>query len=96
MGVRLALGATPQGLRRSLYSRTAVMILAAAITGTAIALIAGKYVATLIQGAEQGMLGTCVVASGLTVCIAVLASWSATRQIARLDVAEILRVEAMD
>ncbi len=96
MGVRLALGATPQRLRRGLCGRTGLMILASAVAGTAIALAAGKYLAALVRGAEQRTLGTSIVASGITICIAALASWSATRQIARLDVAEILRVDAMD
>jgi ABC-type antimicrobial peptide transport system permease subunit len=96
MGIRLALGATPSGLRRAVIGRTGVMILVSAIAGAGLALAAGRYLGSLIPGAEQGLAATSTLAGSIMIGVAAAAIWSATRQVSRLDVSDVLRAESPD
>ncbi|MDE3137342.1 MAG: ABC transporter permease [Acidobacteriota bacterium] len=93
IGVRIALGATPAGLRGMLIRRGLLMVGAGAIPGIAGALVAERFVESLMEGARP--IGMATFAS-LILFLALVASmsiWSATRRIARLDIITILRFE---
>ena len=93
MGVRMALGTTPIRLRVLLLRQGLLMVAAGAIPGIAGAQITGRFLETLIDGARPVAM---VTSAGLVLFFALVGSasiWAATRRIAELDVAAILRTE---
>lgn len=93
LGIRLALGTTPIRLRARLVGRIALLVAAGAAGGAAAAVAGNRQLQALIPGAETAMVATIVVAILGTLGVAVLATWSATRRIARLDIMQTLRPE---
>lgn len=93
MGVRLALGTTPTRLRTRFVREGLATVFLGSLGGIACAVSTGKLLGHLIEGATASDLGTCVLAA-LSICLVAGASiWVATRRIAGMDVAEILRAE---
>jgi ABC-type antimicrobial peptide transport system permease subunit len=93
MGVRMALGTTPVRLRGMLLRQGLLMVVAGAICGIAAARLTGRFLESLIAGAQPVGLAA---SSSLVLLVALVASasiWVATRSIARLDIAAILRSE---
>jgi putative ABC transport system permease protein len=93
MGVRMALGTTPVRLRGMLLRQGLLMVVAGAIPGIALARFTGRFLESLIAGAQPIGLAA---SSSLVLLATVVTSasiWSATRSIARLDIAAILRSE---
>jgi putative ABC transport system permease protein len=93
MGVRMALGTTPVRLRGMLLRQGLLMVVAGAICGIAAARLTGRFLESLIAGAQPVGLAA---SSSLVLLVALVASasiWVATRAIARLDIAAILRSE---
>lgn len=93
LGVRLALGTTPRHLRASLLRQALATVAAGSIAGIAGALLGGKFLESLIDGAKLIGIETCLGAAVLIALSAAAAVWSATRGILRLDVMEVLRAE---
>lgn len=93
MGVRMALGTTPARLRVRLLRQGLLTIAAGAIPGVAGAILSGRLLESLVDGAKS----VNAMAFGASViCIAVIAAagiWAATRPISRLDIVEILRTD---
>ena len=93
MGVRMALGTTPARLRVSLLRQGLIPIAAGAIPGIAGAVLSGRLLESLVEGAKS-VNATAYAASVLFIAlIAAIGIWMATRPIARLDIVEILRTE---
>ena len=93
MGVRIALGTTPVRLRVSLLRQGLIPIAAGAIPGIAGAVLSGRLLESLVDGAKS-VNPTAYAASVLFIAsIAAISIWVATRPIARLDIMEILRTE---
>jgi len=93
MGVRMALGGTPVQLRGMLLRHGLLMVMAGAIPGIAGAQFTGRFLESLMDGAQPVDLAT---SAGLVVLFGLVASasiWSATRSIARFDIMAILRSE---
>lgn len=93
MGVRMALGTTPGKLRLSLLWQGLTPIAAGAIPGIAAAILSGRVLESLVEGAKSV---NAVAYAGAVLFIAGIAAmgiWVATRPIARLDIADILRAE---
>ncbi|HLJ47399.1 MAG TPA: ADOP family duplicated permease [Bryobacteraceae bacterium] len=93
MGIRMALGTTPAGLRVRLLRRSLATIGAGAVAGVAGAILSGRFLESLVEGAKPVNAATY---AGTIVAIALIAAagiWVATRPLARLDVMEILRTE---
>jgi ABC-type antimicrobial peptide transport system permease subunit len=89
----MALGRTPVQLRGMLLQQGLLMVVAGAIPGIAGAQLTGRFLENLIYGARP--IGWAA-SSGLVLLFALVASasiWSATRRIATLDIASILRSE---
>ncbi len=93
MGVRLALGTTPARLRTSFVRHGLATVVFGALVGIAGAASTGKLLGSLIEGAESSGVATYLLTT-LSICVVAAASiWFATRRIAKMDVAEILRAE---
>ena len=60
------------------------------------AIAGGRYLQTLVHGADAGIAWTSTVAVAITTATAAAAIWSATRRIARLDIMEVLRAESAE
>jgi predicted permease len=93
MGVRMALGTTPERLRAQLLRQGLLPIAAGAVPGIALAVISGRLLQSLVEGARSvdaaAYAGSILLIAGM----AAAGIWIATRPIARLDVMEILRTE---
>jgi len=93
MGVRMALGATPENLRAVLLREGLLPIAAGAIPGIALAVLSGRLLESLVEGAKS-VEPTAYAGSVLFIAaIAAAGIWIATRPIARLDITEILRTD---
>jgi putative ABC transport system permease protein len=93
MGVRMALGTTPAGLRIRLLRRGLLTIGAGAVLGVAGAVLSGRFLESLIEGAKPANATTY---AGTLISIALIAAagiWVASRPLTRLDIMEILRTE---
>jgi putative ABC transport system permease protein len=93
MGVRMALGTTPAGLRVSLLRQGLLTIGVGAVLGIAGAVLSGRFLESLVEGARPADAMTY---AGTVMSIASIAAagiWVATRPLARLDIVEILRAE---
>jgi ABC-type lipoprotein release transport system permease subunit len=93
MGVRLALGTTPVRLRTRLVRHGLATVVVGTLAGIASATSTGRLLGSLIEGAKAFDLATYVLAT-ISICLVAAASiWAATRHVAKMDVAEILRTE---
>ena len=82
--------------RRPWHTCFAILALAigiGAIPGMAAAVLSGRLLASLVEGAKSVDALTYTATVLFLACIAAAGIWAAPRSIARLDVAEILRSE---
>jgi len=93
MGVRMALGTTPARLRVSLLKQGLIPIAAGAVPGIAGAVLSGRLLESLVDGAKSVNATTYAASVLFIALIAAIGIWAATRSIARLGIAEILRSE---
>ena len=93
MGVRMALGTTPARLRAGLVRQGLIPIAAGAIPGIAGAVLSGRLLESLVDGAKSVNAATYAATVLFIALIAATGIWVATRPIARLHIAEILRTE---
>jgi predicted permease len=93
MGVRLALGATPARLRSRLLGRTLWTVALGAGAGIVAAAAGGRLMENFVEGSKAADAGIYAVTTLVIAAVAAAGVWAATRPIARLDVAEILRAE---
>jgi putative ABC transport system permease protein len=93
MGVRLALGTTPTRLRTKFVRQGLATVVFGTVAGIACGASTGKLLASLIEGAKAVDLATYILATISIWVVAAVSIWVATRRIARVDVAEILRAE---
>ncbi len=93
MGVRMALGTTPVRLRGMLLRQGLLTVAAGAIPGVAGAMLSGRFLESLIHGAESVHIATASLPVLLITLVASTSIWSATRRIASLDIAAILRAD---
>ena len=96
MGIRLALGTTPGRLRATLLRQSSWTIALGSVAGLGMAIGLGRYLQSLVHGAESAIVATSASAVAVIVFVAAAATWSATRHIARLDVGEVIRAECAD
>ena len=96
LGIRLALGTTPIKVRRLLLGRTLMVVAAGSVVGAGLMLAVGRHLHSLIAGAEQGLLATLGMVIPATVLIGAAAVWAASRRIAHLDIADVLRAAAAE
>ena len=93
IGVRLAVGASPDRLRTMLLRQGLVPVAVGAVAGTAGALGLGRFLEHLLRSAEPvgpAICGAAALSLGLTASAAL---WFATRRIVKLDPMRVLRAE---
>jgi predicted permease len=95
MGIRLALGTTPGRLRGAVLRQTFSIIAAGAVAGALLTALFGRYLQSLVHGALSSA-DTVALSVALLALTATCAVWSATRHIARLDIAAVLRVDSAE
>ena len=93
MGIRLALGATPERLRVRLLWQGLVPIAGGIIPGIAGAILSSRLLKSIVEGARSVNGVTYATAIAFITLIAALAMWVATRPVARFEIVEILRTE---
>lgn len=93
MGVRMALGITPGALRVQLLREGLIPIATGAVPGIAGAIVSGRLLASLVDGAKPVDAATYAGAFLFLAAIAAAGIWIATRPVTRLDIADVLRAE---
>jgi putative ABC transport system permease protein len=93
MGIRMALGTTPAGLRAGLLRQGLLTIGAGAVPGIAGAVLSGRLLAHLVDGAKGADASSYAATVLFIAWIAAMGIWVATRPVARLNIVEILRTE---
>jgi putative ABC transport system permease protein len=91
IGVRLAVGASPERLRATLLRQGIAPVLAGAVVGVAGAVAVGRLAEHLIRSADPVGAAECAFAGVLLGATAVVAIWTATKRIVRLDPMRVLR-----
>lgn len=93
MAVRLALGAMPIELRGTMLWQGLLTVVAGAIFGIAGAIIIGRFLENLVEGAKSVDLVTLILSFLLIALVASGSIWAGTRRIARLDILALLHIE---
>ncbi|MGB8543653.1 MAG: ABC transporter permease [Candidatus Acidiferrales bacterium] len=93
MGVRLALGATPVKLRRTLLCQGLLTVSAGSLGGIIGAILSGHFLASLVEGAKSPGPAALILTILFIALIASASIWAGTRRIAQLDILDILRIE---
>ena len=91
IGIRLALGADPNRVMRSVLARVALLIAVGAGAGLAVSLWMSTFVAGLLYGLVPEDPATLAGAAGVLFAIGVLSTWLPARRAARMDPAAVLR-----
>lgn len=93
IGVRLALGADPAGIRRLVLSRGARLAVIGLAIGIAASLALGRVIETLLFGVTPFDVATLLTVPFVLTAVALLASWVPARRASRLDPASTMRAE---
>jgi ABC-type antimicrobial peptide transport system permease subunit len=93
IGVRIAVGASPRGLRGMLLRQSMLPVACGALAGVAGAGALERYLQHLMAHAEPTGPWTCAVAAAALAATAALAVWTATGRIVRMDPTAALRTE---
>jgi len=93
MGIRMALGATPQDVAWPILRSALVMACAGIALGLPIALAAVRIVRSVLFGVEPYDPATMIGAVVLLLAVAALAAWLPARRAAKIDPMEALRYE---
>jgi putative ABC transport system permease protein len=93
IGVRIAIGATPGGLRGMLLWQSLLPVGCGVVVGIAGAAALGQYLRHLMAGAESTGPWTCAIAAATLAATAAVAVWSATARVVRMDPTAALRAE---
>ncbi len=91
IGIRMALGADPNGVVRLVLRRVTLLVLTGIAIGAGISLWAARFVTTLLYGLEPRDPVTLIGAAAVLAIIGALAGWLPARRAARIDPAEVLR-----
>lgn len=93
IGVRIAVGASPDRVRGMLFRQGMSPVGIGILTGIAVAAGLSRFLQDLIPNAEPAGPWICVGAVFLLVSVTAVAVWTATRRIVRMDPAAALRAE---
>jgi hypothetical protein len=91
IGLRMALGASADGVVRLVLRRVAWLVAAGLALGAGLSAWAGKYVQTLLYGLEPRDSSTFAGAALLLIIAAALAAWLPARRASRIDPMQVLR-----
>ncbi len=93
IGIRLALGATPRAVTRSIVRRASYVVFLGAVVGVVLAIAAARYASSLLFGLRYNDPATFLAASAFLSIVACLASWAPAHRASRLDPMAALRYE---
>ncbi len=93
LGIRLALGASPQRLVRMVLREAALLVVCGVAVGVPLASLLGGTIRSLLFGVQPGDWRSLFVAAMVLVSAAVLAAWLPARRAARVDPLNALRRE---
>lgn len=91
LGIRMALGASPASVVRSVMSRTGVLVLGGILIGGLVSWWASRFVSALLFDLAPTDPVTIGGAMVVLTLVAALAGWLPARRAARIDPAEVLR-----
>jgi ABC-type antimicrobial peptide transport system permease subunit len=93
IGVRIAVGASPQRLRATLFRQSVLPVGAGMLAGVFGAAGLGRLLQHLIASAEPAGLWICAAAAFVLATSTAAAVWTATGRIVRMDATAALRVQ---
>jgi predicted permease len=93
IGLRIALGASPAGVVRTVVSRLVVLMAAGIVAGGAVSFWASRFVGALIFGLQPRDPTTFAGAALTLTAVVILAGWLPARRAAHIDPAVVLRNE---
>jgi ABC-type antimicrobial peptide transport system permease subunit len=93
IGVRLALGAEPAGIRRMVLGQSGRLALIGLVIGTAGALLLGQLIGKLLFGITRFDMPTLVAVPVVLGAVTIVASWVPARRAMRLDPLSAIREE---
>jgi ABC-type antimicrobial peptide transport system permease subunit len=91
IGIRMALGASAEGVVRLVLRQTAWLVAIGLAAGAAVTLWATKFVASLLFGLTPRDPATFAAAAGLLIVVAAIAAWLPARRASRIDPMQVLR-----
>jgi putative ABC transport system permease protein len=91
IGVRMALGATPGGVRRMVVTQGARVVLVGVVIGVGVALLSTRALGTLLFNVQAVDPLMFVAMSGMLIAVGMLASYLPARRASRVDPLESLR-----
>jgi len=93
LGIRMALGATPAGIRRRVLGEGARLVGVAVVVGLVGAAFSGRFLEGFLYGVEPTDLPTYAAVAGLLAVVALLACWVPASRATRVDPAKALKAE---
>jgi ABC-type antimicrobial peptide transport system permease subunit len=93
LGIRVALGATPVGIRRGVLAEGARLVALAVALGLAGAAFSGRLLEGFLYGVEPVDLPTYAAVAALLTAVALLACWVPASRAMRVDPAKALRAD---
>jgi len=91
IGIRMALGAAPGRIVRSVLGRMVLMVGAGLLLGTAGAIAAARVIGSLLYGLDARDPVTLAAAAGALSLVGAAAAYAPARRASRIDPAEVLR-----
>jgi predicted permease len=91
IGIRMALGATAEGVVRLVLRRTAWMVGAGIVVGAGLSMWAVPFTKTLLYDMEPRDPTTFVGAALMLIAVAAIAAWLPARRASRIDPVQVLR-----
>jgi putative ABC transport system permease protein len=93
IGIRMALGAGPNGVVLLVLSRVTVLVGLGVAIGAGVSLWASKFVAALLYGLEPRDPVTLIGAAAMLAAVAGAAGWLPARRASQIDPSVVLRSE---
>lgn len=91
IGVRMALGAAPSGIRRMILRQGATLAAAGLIVGVALSLLLGQLLSKLLFGVTPFDLPTLIAVPAVLGTVTIVASWIPAGRAMRLNPVSIIR-----
>jgi len=91
IAIRMALGATADGVVRFVLTRTAWLVAIGTAAGVGLSLWAGKFVTALLYGLKPSDPLSMIAAAATLAAVAAVAGWLPARRAARIDPMDALR-----
>jgi hypothetical protein len=94
LGIRIAVGASPRAVMRSILGEGTIVTLLGSVAGIAVAVALGRVMATSLYGVSPFDPTVLTMALLLTITVSVLATWIPARRAAAIDPVIALRADS--